>query len=79
MGDEQALKWSIRVAMVAAGLCLVLIVTYYWRTRKSFVADWSRPGIMGRTEPPPAASPDAAAAPDAAPSGAELPNREDAS
>jgi hypothetical protein len=38
------------VGLVVAGLCLALMVAYYVRTRRSFVADWSGRGLLGSQE-----------------------------
>lgn len=58
MDDERTFKWLWTTAVVAGGLCVVLIVLFYARSRRSFARDFSPPGFVGTPEPaPPAGDP----------------------
>jgi hypothetical protein len=37
------------VGIIAAGLCLVILIATYWRTKRSFVKDFTEPGLVGET------------------------------
>lgn len=68
MDDEHTFKWIWTTAAVAGGLCVVLLVLFYVRSRRSFARDFSPPGIVGAPEPGTAAdreqAPDGVEAPE---------------